>query len=147
MLGFVGICLTKRNWVANNMFVISVSTQLPLVLTHMKIRQSPALASNLSDQLVDLGASLSRLRIARRIRQKDAAVRAGVSRSTAVLIEKGSPSLAIGQVIRYLDAIAPGKTLTQLLVENDPAVMSLSVSERRKRARVLSVSELKELDF
>ena len=81
------------------------------------------------------------------MRQEDAAARAGISRSTAALIEKGSARLAIGQIIRYLDAIAPGKTLTRLLTEEDPAVTALSASERRRRARTLSEAELKELEF
>ncbi len=117
------------------------------LLTDMKRKQSTTLPQALAQQLVSLGSRLARLRIARRIRQEDAAIRAGISRSTAALIEKGAPSLAIGQIIRYLDAIAPGKTLERLLIEEDPAVVSLSISERRRRARTLSQAELKELEF
>lgn len=117
------------------------------VLSHMKLKQGPAIPSGLASQLIDLGERLSRLRIARRLRQGEAAIRSGMSRSTAVAIEKGAPSVAIGQVIRYLDAIAPGKTLSSLLSETDPAVLSLSASERRRRARTLSKTELKALDF
>lgn len=117
------------------------------ILTLMKREQSTTLPPELARQLVDLGQRLARLRIARRMRQEDAAARAGISRSTAALIEKGAARLAIGQVIRYLDAIAPGKTLTRLLTEEDPAVLALSASERRRRARPLSEAELKELEF
>lgn len=106
----------------------------------MKIRQLSTLSEPLAAQLVDLGAKLARLRIARRVRQEDAATRAGISRSTASLIEKGAPSVAIGQVIRYLDAIAPGKDLARLFGEPDPAVVALGASERRQRARELSGS-------
>lgn len=113
----------------------------------MKRQQAPALSAELAQQLIALGQRLARLRIARRMRQEDAAARAGISRSTAALIEKGSARLAIGQIIRYLDAIAPGKTLTRLLTEEDPAVTALSASERRRRARTLSEAELKELEF
>ena len=35
-------------------------------------------------------------------------------------IERGDPGLAVGQVLRYLDAIAPGSTLLDLLSESDP---------------------------
>lgn len=117
------------------------------ILTDMKVKQLPTLPSSLADQLVDLGAKLSRLRIARRVRQEEAAIRAGMSRSTAALIEKGAPSVAIGQVIRYLEAIAPGKTLQQLLGGMDPAVISLAASEQRQRARTMTETELRELDF
>ena len=113
----------------------------------MKIKQLHTLSEPLATQLVDLGAKLARLRIARRVRQEDAAIRAGISRSTASLIEKGAPSVAIGQVIRYLNAIAPGKDLGRLLGETDPAVVALGMLERRQRARELSKSELKELNF
>lgn len=103
----------------------------------------PALAI----QLRELGARIARLRIARRVLQANAAIRAGLSRSTAVAIEKGSPSVAVGQIARYLDAIAPGKTLAGLLTDLDPAEVSLAASERRSRARTLSGSDLKRLDF
>lgn len=113
----------------------------------MKIKQAPALPDSLATQLRAVGARISRLRIARRVLQGEAAIRAGVSRSTAVAIEKGLPSVAIGQVIRYLDAVAPGKTLTSLLGDVDPAEVSLAASEQRTRARALTGAALKRLDF
>lgn len=113
----------------------------------MKIKQQPATPEAIATQLRVLGELLSRLRLARRARQTDAAARAGIARSTASRIEKGDPAVAVGQVLRYLDAIAPGKTLVQLLGEEDPAVSALAVTEKRHRARLLSETELKELDF
>ncbi|MFA7241394.1 MAG: helix-turn-helix domain-containing protein [Sulfuricellaceae bacterium] len=113
----------------------------------MKIRQQPATPEAVATQLRLLGELLSRLRLARRARQADTAARAGIARSTASRIEKGDPAVAIGQVLRYLDAIAPGKTLMQLLGEEDPAVSALAVTEKRHRARLLSETALKELDF
>ena len=113
----------------------------------MKIKQQTALAEAPALQLLELGRLLARLRLARRVRQVDAAARAGIARSTASRIEQGDPAVAVGQVLRYLDAIAPGKTLAQLLGEEDPAVIALAVAERRRRARPLNEAELKELDF
>jgi len=113
----------------------------------MKNTQANTLNDKLASQLRDIGALFPRLRIARRITQSDAAIRAGISRTTASLIENGSPSVAIGQVLRYLDAIAPGKKLSQLLSSNDPSVLALEEDEQRKRARKLSPAELKALDF
>lgn len=113
----------------------------------MKIPQQPATPAPLIAQLQALGAALARLRLARRVRQADAAVRAGIARSTASRIEGGDPAVAVGQVLRYLDAIAPGKTLAQLLGEDDPAVVALAAAEQRRRARPLSEAELQELDF
>jgi hypothetical protein len=69
------------------------------------------------------------------------------SRNTVYRLEKGDPGLAIGQVLRYLDAIAPGSTLLDLLSEKDPALISLSAREKTKRVRDLSADELRELDF
>ena len=116
-------------------------------LTHMKIDQNAATSEELRAQLQDLGARLSRLRLARSFRQEEAAIRAGISRRTVVAIEKGTPSVAIGQIVRLLDAIAPGKTLSSLLTETDPSVVALAQSEQRRRARTVSPNRLKELDF
>ena len=113
----------------------------------MKISQSAALAPHLLDQAAQLGRRLARLRLARGIKQTDAALRAGLSRNTAYRIERGDPGLAIGQVLRYLDAIAPGSTLLDLLSESDPALAALAARERTQRVRDLSATELDELDF
>jgi DNA-binding XRE family transcriptional regulator len=79
--------------------------------------------------------------------QQEAAVRAGVARSTASRIEGGDPSVAIGQVLRYVDAIAPGKSLEQLYREDDRAETLLRHDERRVRARSITEARKKELDF
>lgn len=113
----------------------------------MKISQSAALAQNLLDQATQLGRRLARLRLARGIKQTDAALRAGLSRNTAYRLERGDPGLAVGQVLRYLDAIAPGSTLLDLLSESDPALAALAARERTQRVRDLSTTELDELDF
>jgi len=113
----------------------------------MKIGQNSAMAPVLKEQLVGLGSRLSKARLARRMRQSEAASRAGISRATASLIENGSASVAIGQVVRYLDAIAPGKTLASLLTVDDPAVLAMEHDSLPKRARALSEAELRELDF
>ena len=94
-----------------------------------------------------MGAALSRLRLARGIKQDQAALRAGVSRNTAYRLEKGDPGIAVGQILRYLDALVPGKTLLELLSETDPALAALSAREQRRRARDLTKGELDEIDF
>lgn len=113
----------------------------------MKIKQADLLSPLLLQECSQLGQRLARLRIARHIKQTDAALRAGLSRNTVYRIEHGDPGLAIGQVLRYLDAIAPGCTLLDLLSESDPALVALSVREQSKRVRDLSSAELEELDF
>lgn len=105
------------------------------------------LSAHIKQEVVRLGQLLARLRHARRMKQADAALRAGISRNTAYRIEKGDPGLALGQVLRYLDAIAPGATLASLLLESDPALVLLRARESTQRIRDLSKAELKELDF
>jgi DNA-binding XRE family transcriptional regulator len=113
----------------------------------MKVTQSAILNPRLAADAKKLGAAIARLRIARGMKQDQAALRAGLSRNTAYRLEKGHPGLAIGQILRYLDAIVPGKTLLELLSETDPALAALGAQERRHRARELSQRELEEIDF
>ena len=94
-----------------------------------------------------VGALLARLRLARKIKQSEAALRAGLSRNTVYRLEKGDPGLALGQVLRYLAAISPGSTLLDLLSENDPALVALDAREKTKRVRDLTAAERAELDF
>jgi transcriptional regulator with XRE-family HTH domain len=94
-----------------------------------------------------LGLQLARLRIARKVKQVDAALRSGLSRNTVYRLEKGDPGVAFGQVLRYLEAIAPGSTLLDLLSEKDPALHALGARERSKRVRDMSAAELEELQF
>jgi transcriptional regulator with XRE-family HTH domain len=113
----------------------------------MKKPQKTLSADSLTATLTDLGQRIKRLRIARRQLQDESATRAGIARSTASRIESGDPSLAIGQIVRYLDAIVPGRTLAQLYQETDTAEALLRHQESRQRARRLSETEKKELDF
>ena len=113
----------------------------------MKVTQSAVLSETQAAEARKLGAALARLRIARGIKQDQAALRAGLSRNTAYRLEKGDPGTAMGQILRYLDAIVPGKSLLELLSETDPALAAQSARERRRRARDLSKRELDEIDF
>jgi len=113
----------------------------------MKVTQSAVLSPSQAAEAKKLGAALARLRIARGVKQDQAALRAGLSRNTAYRLEKGDPGIAMGQVLRYLDAVVPGKTLLELLSETDPALAALAAKEQRRRARDLSRRELDEIDF
>jgi TctA family transporter len=104
-------------------------------------------ASDLLEEARQLGEKLARLRVARRIRQADAATRAGISRSTAVLLEKGDLSRTQAQILRYLEAIAPGVSLLSLLKEDDPSLQALAARETTQRVRASSKAELQRLDF
>jgi transcriptional regulator with XRE-family HTH domain len=113
----------------------------------MKVSQAAVLPPPLAAEAQNLGRVLARLRLARGLKQDQTALRAGISRNTAYRMEKGDPGIAVGQVLRYLDAIVPGKSLLELLAESDPALAALSTREQRQRARDLSERELDELDF
>jgi transcriptional regulator with XRE-family HTH domain len=133
--------------VFTRMLVKSFLMILILYLTSMKVTQSTAIPAHLLAESTRIGQLLARLRIARKVKQTDAALRAGLSRNTVYRIEKGEPGLALGQVLRYLDAIAPGSTLLDLLSERDPALRSLAAREGTKRVRDLTADELSELNF
>ena len=113
----------------------------------MRINQSAALPSNLVEQITQLSEALVRLRHARQVKQSEAALRAGISRATAQRIEHGDPGVALGVVVRYLDAVAPGITLLKLLSGDDPSLIALDERLRGQRVRGLTATELKGLDF
>ncbi len=113
----------------------------------MRVDQTAMVSTEQQQECARLGMLLARLRLARHIKQADAALRAGMSRNTAYRLEKGDPGIAIGQVLRYLAAISPISTLLDLLSEKDPALILLSAREKTHRVRDLTAAELKELDF
>jgi transcriptional regulator with XRE-family HTH domain len=113
----------------------------------MKVAQSTLLSPELAKEVEHLGALLARLRLARGVKQQEAALRAGISRNSAYRLERGDPGLAIGQILRYLEAIAPGKTLLELLSQADPALIALGAQEKKRRVRDLTRAELDDLDF
>ncbi len=129
------------------MLVKTITDESILVLTNMRVEQKSVMPAHLLIQSQRLGAQLARLRVARKVKQTDAALRAGLSRNTAYRIEKGDPGVALGQVLRYLDAIAPGSTLLELLSQSDPALVTLGLREQTRRVRDLSAAELEELNF
>lgn len=113
----------------------------------MRVPQAAILKPELADESKKLGEMIARLRIARGVKQSDAALRASLSRNTAYRMEKGDPAVAIGQILRYINAIAPGITLIQLVTESDPALTVLKAKEKRQRVRGLSSEQLGEVDF
>ena len=80
-----------------------------------------------------IGDQLRTLRIARGMTQSEAAARAGVSRSTAVLLEQGDESRTLSQVLRYLHALEPELTLAGLLTGKSAAVRVFNEAPRVHR--------------
>ncbi|MCA8244862.1 helix-turn-helix domain-containing protein [Burkholderia sp. AU32262] len=129
------------------MIVISIIIDLTIYFTSMKVNQAAAASPTVLAEAARVGEALARLRISRRIQQSEAATRAGLSRNTAYRIEKGDPGVALGQWLRYLDAIAPETTLLELLSGTDPSLKAQAARERSRRVRSLTDNELKDLDF
>ena len=113
----------------------------------MKVPQKSALPQSLEQPLLAFGKSLARLRVARRLPQVQVAERAGVSRNTISRIENGDPSVAIGQVVRYLQALDRVDLLERLIDAPDVAVTALEAQQKRRRARPLTPKELARYDF
>ena len=113
----------------------------------MKYDETPLLTASRLSEAHRVGQRLTELRQAYRLRQIDVAARAGLSRSTAILIEKGDPGRTLGQLLRYLHAIEPSITLQMLLEGNIAAVAAMNARNRTQRVRVLSEKQLKAIDF
>jgi transcriptional regulator with XRE-family HTH domain len=113
----------------------------------MKKAQNIAMSPHLIQALKDLGEHIARMRKARHLLQAEVAVRANISRETASRIENGDAAVAVGQIVRYLDVIAPAANLGRLYETQDAALAMLESSEKRQRARKLSPEALKRYDF
>lgn len=127
--------------------IFTILKRLKRMISIMRYDESSVLSEPLRQQARALGERLARLRQARRLRQADAATRAGMSRVTAGRVERGDPRQSLGQILRYLDAIAPGTDLLALLQGTDPSLVALQSAEATKRVRVMTPRQLKELDF
>lgn len=113
----------------------------------MKRSQQLLLTTDLARQLAELGSVMAQSRIARKMPQSEAAIRANISRNTVSRIENGDPGVAIGQILRYLDVIRPGASLADIMSKKDHAVIATENASRPRRARPLSDRELEEYDF
>ena len=82
------------------------------------LRLSPAQ----TQEALALGRQLARLRKAVKMTQEEAALRAGLSRPTVARIEAGTANRTLSQILRYLDALAPGASLVSLLTGAIPAL-------------------------
>ncbi|CAM3104083.1 hypothetical protein SB6411_00643 [Klebsiella spallanzanii] len=113
----------------------------------VKRSQQELLSSEQHLQLVTLGRTLARSRVARKMLQSEVAIRANLSRNTVSRIENGDAGVAIGQILRYLSVIRPGATLADVLTKKDNVVDAQEIASRPRRARPLSNKELEEYDF
>ncbi len=113
----------------------------------MKKPQNLSMPPGLIQSLLTMGERIARMRKARSLLQAEAALRANISRETASRIENGNAAIAIGQIVRYLDVIAPGVDLSRLYDTNDHALTILEKTEKRQRARHHHPKGLAKYDF
>lgn len=112
----------------------------------MKRDQQQATPEHLRQQLKQLGAVLRHLRQSRSLTVQDAAARAGVSVPTARRAEQGHAGVALGSLMRYLDALYPRATLRDALDDSSAirqAALEASLATRRRPRR----KDLAGLDF
>jgi transcriptional regulator with XRE-family HTH domain len=107
----------------------------------MKIKQNVATPQPLLESLKNMGLHLSKMRKSRHLLQAEAAARANISRETASRIENGDSSVGIGQIIRYLNAIAPGAELCNLYKTEDAALKMMTFKNRTARVRKLKENQ------
>jgi DNA-binding XRE family transcriptional regulator len=113
----------------------------------MKKPQNLSMPPGLAQSLTTMGEHIARMRKARSLLQAEAALRANISRETASRIENGDAAIAIGQIVRYLDVIAPGVELARLYDTKDHALAVLEQTEKRQRARRSHPKGLTKYDF
>lgn len=113
----------------------------------MKRNETPLLPANRQAEARQLGERITQLRHGLKLRQADVAARAGVSRSTAVLIEKGDSGRSLTQVLRYIHAMAPDASLQSVLSGDVPALISPRARKLPQRVRVATKAEPHDLDF
>lgn len=86
--------------------------------------------------LLALGRRIAAARLARDLNQATLAGIAGIGLSTVVGLETGKPGVAIGNLIRVLDALGLLDQLDQLLhPRKDEVMLQLAVESLPKRAR------------
>jgi transcriptional regulator with XRE-family HTH domain len=78
----------------------------------MKINQKSRTTEALDDALSRMGEALRGHRLVKRLTQEQAAEQAGFSRQTLSRIERGDPSVALGQVARYAELVGAKKFLS-----------------------------------
>ena len=83
--------------------------------------------------LLTLGERVALARRARQLNQRELAFLAGVGASSIVALEKGHPGVAIGTLVRVLDALELLPEIDRLLApQRDPAVVQFALRHLQK---------------
>lgn len=78
----------------------------------MKVNQKANALPSVVEHLAALGASLRAHRMLKRLTHEEVAQSCGFSRQTLSRIERGDPSVAIGQIVRYAEVVGAHKALS-----------------------------------
>ncbi len=79
---------------------------------------SPSILPRLSRILSVMGESIKLARLRRKLSAKQVAERAGIGRTTLVEIEKGSPSVSLGNYAQVLMVLGLEKDLLQIAADD-----------------------------
>lgn len=93
----------------------------------MKIDQKSKSPESVVSLLSELGSALRGHRLVKRMTHEDVARACGFSRQTLSRIERGDPSVAIGQVARYAELLGASKALSLKMPQK------VEASQRRVR--------------
>lgn len=107
----------------------------------MKYDEAQRTPAKRLEEAKTIGRKLHQLRVAHGMTQSDVAARAGVSRSTAVLLEQGNESRTLSQILRYLHAMEPELTLSGLFNGESGAVRNFNNATRVQRVSKSSASK------
>ncbi len=97
-------------------------------------KKSPVIFPKTQEMLEIFGENLRLARLRRHVSANLAAERVGVSRPTLALMEKGSPSVAMGNYIQYLVSLGLEKDILNL-AEDDELGRKLQDAELSARKR------------
>jgi DNA-binding XRE family transcriptional regulator len=94
----------------------------------MKIDQKAKTSRSVQNVLSGLGASLRAWRLSNRLTHEDVASKCGFSRQTLSRIERGDPSVSVGQIAHYAEVLG---VPTALAVDPAPEVQPTQRRVRR----------------
>ncbi len=109
----------------------------------MKIDQKSKATESVVSLLGELGSALRGHRLVKRMTHEDVAQACGFSRQTLSRIERGDPSVAIGQVARYAELLGASKAFGLKMPQKvEPTQRRVRhTSRERETARKASAAE------
>lgn len=101
----------------------------------MKADQKSLTPGAVATKLAEFGASLRGFRLAKRVTHEDAAGACSFSRQTLSRIERGDPSVAVGQIARYAEYLGASKALKLKAPPADVTARRVRLTAAESKAR------------